>query len=182
MVKILEHMVNTLDVPVTAKIRRLATDEETVDLSQRIERAGVSMLCVHGRTVEQSKLFTGPCDWGIIKQVKEAVSIPVIANGGVSCRQDALDCLAFTKADSVMSSEALLENPKLFSEDGDKAFRSAFVSTQLTTVREYLDCIRSHKLPKPLYQVVRSHLFKMLFRFMDAPKNRDLCIYWGKAI
>lgn len=180
-VMLLEHMVKTLDVPVTAKIRRLATDEETVDLCQRIERAGVSMLCVHGRTVEQSKLFTGPCDWGIIKQVKEAVSIPVIANGGVSCRKDALDCLDFTKADAVMSSEALLENPKLFSVDGDKAFRAAFVSTQLATVREYLDSVRSYKPPKPLYQVVRSHLFKMLFRFMDAPGNRDLCMLLGKG-
>ena len=180
-VMILENMVKNLNLPVTAKIRRLSTDEETVDLCQRIERAGVSMLTVHGRTVEQSKLFTGPCDWDIIKQVKEAVSIPVIANGGVSCRQDALDCLSFTGADSVMSSEGLLENPKLFSIEGDKAFNEAFVRTQLDTVQEYLDTVRSYKLPKPLYQVVRSHLFKMLFRFLDAPNNRDLCIQMGKG-
>ena len=180
-VMLLKHMVNTLDLPVTAKIRRLATDEDTIDLCQRLEKVGVSMLTVHGRTVEQSKLFTGPCDWGVIKQVKEAVGIPVIANGGVSCRQDALDCLQFTGADSVMSSEGLLENPKLFSIEGDKAFRTSFVSTQLNTVREYLDSVRSYKPPKPLYQVVRSHLFKMLFRFMDARENRDLCIRMGKG-
>ena len=173
-VKLLQTMVNTLDIPVTAKIRRLSTDEETVDLCQRMEKIGVSMITVHGRTVEQSKLFTGPCDWGVIKQVKEAVSIPVIANGGVQCRQDALDCLDFTGADAVMSSEGLLENPKMFSIEGDEAFRERFVSAQLNTVGEYLDLVRSYKLPSPLYQVVRSHLFKMLFRFMDAPVNRDL--------
>jgi hypothetical protein len=167
-------MVNTLNIPVTAKIRRLSTDEETVDLVRRIEDVGVSMVTVHGRTVEQSKLFTGPCDWGVIKAVKEAVSIPVVANGGVQCRQDALDCLDFTGADMVMSSEALLENPKLFSVEGDIAFRETFVRAQLDTVREYLDTVRSYPLPSPLYQVVRSHLFKMLFRFMDAPSNRDL--------
>jgi hypothetical protein len=167
-------MVASLDIPVTAKIRRLSTDEETIDLCQQIEKVGVSMITVHGRTVEQSKLFTGPCDWGVIKQVKEAISIPVIANGGVQCRQDALDCLDFTGADAVMSSEGLLENPKMFSEDGDLAFRERFVSTQLSTVGEYLNLMRSYKLPSPLYQVVRSHLFKMLFRFMDAPANKDL--------
>jgi tRNA-dihydrouridine synthase len=173
-VMLLKHMVNTLNIPVTAKIRRLSTDDETVDLVRRLEDVGVSMVTVHGRTVEQSKLFTGPCDWGVIKAVKEAVSIPVVANGGVQCRQDALDCLDFTGADMVMSSEALLENPKLFSVEGDIAFRERFVRAQLDTVREYLDIVRSYQLPSPLYQVVRSHLFKMLFRFMDAPSNRDL--------
>ena len=173
-VKLLDHMVSKLEIPVTAKIRRLSTDDETIALCQRMEKVGVSMITVHGRTVEQSKLFTGPCDWGIIKQVKQAVSIPVIANGGVQCRQDALDCLEFTGADAVMSSEGLLENPKMFSAEGDEAFRTRFVSSQLKTVKEYLDMVRSHKLPSPLYQVVRSHLFKMLFRFMDAPGNSDL--------
>ncbi len=180
-VNLLDHMVSTLDIPVTAKIRRLSTDEETIDLCQRMEKVGVSMITVHGRTVEQSKLFTGPCDWGVIKSVKEAISIPVIANGGVQCRQDAIDCIAFTGADAVMSSEGLLENPKMFSMEGDAAFRERFVSTQLETVREYLDIVRSYKLPSPLYQVVRSHLFKMLFRFMDAKGNRDLCKQMGSG-
>jgi hypothetical protein len=106
--------------------------------------------------------------------VKRAVSIPVIANGGISCRDDAIRCLAETGADGVMSSEALLENPKMFSAEGDEFFRKEYVKAQLQTVDDYLGITLAHKLPRPLFQVVRSHLFKMLYRFMDAPAHIDL--------
>jgi hypothetical protein len=113
-------------------------------------------------------------DWEIIRKIKQSVSIPVIANGGVSCRADALRCLSETGADGVMSSEALLENPRLFCEKGDHFFRTDYVKAQFATVREYLDITLAHKLPRPLFQVVRSHLFKMLYRFMDSPAHLDL--------
>ena len=74
----------------------------------------------------------------------------------------------------MMSSEALLENPKLFSVVGDKHFHENYITSQLTTVREYIEIINSYPLPSPLFQVFRSHLFKMLSRFLDAPNNLDL--------
>lgn len=119
-ISVLDAMVRNLACPVTVKIRRLESDEETISLCQEIESIGVSMITVHGRTVTSSKLYTGPVDWKIIKDIKSAVSIPIIANGGVSCFSDALDCLQETGADGVMSSEALLENPKLFDIEGLK--------------------------------------------------------------
>ena len=79
-----------------------------------------------------------------------------------------------TGADGVMSSEALLGNPKMFSEEGDRRFREDFARSQLETADSFLEILQSHKLPRPLYQVVRSHLFKMLYRFSDAPNNVDL--------
>jgi len=132
------------------------------------------MITVHGRTVDESKLFTGPVDWEIIAKVKDAVQIPVVANGGIQCYADVQRCLDFTGADAVMSSEALLENPKLFSPEGDAAFHDNYIRSQLTSVREYVSLVHLHAPPRPYYQVVRSHLFRMLFRFMDAPANRDL--------
>lgn len=172
--KCLTALVQSLDVPVTAKVRRLAGDDETIALCQMIESCGVQMLTIHGRRVEENKLFTGAADWDIIKKVADALTIPVVANGGIETHTDALRCLAETGAAGVMSSEALLENPRLFTPDGELMFREDYVRTQLATAEEYLDIVTSHRLPRPLFQVVRSHLFKFLYRLVDAPRNADL--------
>ena len=73
-----------------------------------------------------------------------------------------------------MSSEGLLGNPKMFTEEGDRMFREDFARSQLQTADDFLRILQSHKLPRPLFQVVRSHLFKILYRFSDAPGNTDL--------
>lgn len=98
----------------------------------------------------------------------------MIANGGVATLADALACLAYTGADGVMSSEALLENPKLFSVEGDALFQSHYIPFQLDTVQEYRTILLSYPLPRPILQVVRSHLFKLLFRFLSGARNADL--------
>lgn len=173
-VKLLSSMVKELSCPITAKVRVLANDADTIDLCEAIESCGVSMLTVHGREVTASKLFTGPANWEIICKIKSKLNIPVVANGGVSCYADALRCLEATGADGVMSSEALLENPKLFSEEGDYLFRTDYARFQLQTVREFLDVVRCYPLPRPLHAVIRGHLFKMLHRFLLGENNKDL--------
>ena len=69
---------------------------------------------VHGRTISSKKTTQGAPNWDIIRKVKNAVSIPVVANGGVETGADAERLLEETGADAVMSSEGLLENPGLF--------------------------------------------------------------------
>ena len=108
----------TLTLPLTPNPLFLC-ETATLDLCRAIEATGVSMLTVHGRTVESNKLFVGSTNWEIIRQIKQTVSIPVIANGGIANYSDAIRCLHETGCDGVMSSEALLENPKLFSLEGD---------------------------------------------------------------
>lgn len=173
-IKVLTAMVKGLDCPITAKIRRLASDEATIELCHRIESAGVQLLTIHGRTVDNSKLYIGPCDWDIIKKVKQSINIPVIANGGIASRADAIRCLEYTGADGVMSSEALLENPKLFSIDGDEQFTENYVRSQLDVASQYVNIVTSHKAPKSIFANVRGHLFKILFRFINMESNSDL--------
>lgn len=83
-------------------------------LAKAIEEAGCSMLTVHGRTREHKKNDTGPANWYIIKRVKETLSIPVIANGGLATFEDCIKCMEYTGCDGVMSSESILEYPALF--------------------------------------------------------------------
>jgi tRNA-dihydrouridine synthase len=75
----------------------------------KIEQAGASLISVHGRTREHLKMRTGRCNLQIIKRIKEAVSIPVIANGGIANFDDIETVLRATGADGVMTSESILE-------------------------------------------------------------------------
>lgn len=107
---IVEQLVRQLEVPVSVKIRKLPSDLDTVSLCRDLESCGAAALTVHGRTKEQNKQYVGAADWSIIRKIKEALTIPVIANGGIGCYDDLSKCAETTRVDGVMSSEAILEN------------------------------------------------------------------------
>ena len=90
------------------QVRLLPSVDASVALCRRMQEAGASALCVHGRTKEQNKHRSGPADWAAIARIVEALDIPVIANGGIATADDVAECLARTGAAAVMSSEALL--------------------------------------------------------------------------
>jgi nifR3 family TIM-barrel protein len=104
-------VVDAVDKPVTVKMRIGWDDEHVyaVENAQMVERAGGSAVSVHGRTREQ--LYTGTANWDIIKDVKEAVSIPVIGNGDVFSPEDAKRMLEKTGVDGVMIGRGALGNP-----------------------------------------------------------------------
>ncbi|EOD13099.1 hypothetical protein EMIHUDRAFT_437158 [Emiliania huxleyi CCMP1516] len=157
-VSLVRALAEGLDVPVTAKVRLLPSVDASVALCRRMQEAGASALCVHGRTKEQNKHRSGPADWAAIARIVEALDIPVIANGGIATADDVAECLARTGAAAVMSSEALLENPALFCANVDPD--SGAYLDQPELARRYLRVCR--QLPPPTLGHVRSHLFKLL--------------------
>ena len=113
-VAILNAVVAAVDIPVTLKIRTgwSQKNRNAVTIARHAEEAGIAMLVVHGRTGEQG--FRGDAEYETIACVKDAVGIPVIANGDIDSPEKAESILKMTKADGVMIGRASYGNPWLF--------------------------------------------------------------------
>ena len=114
--RIVRECVDAQTLPVTVKIRA-GWDENSinaVEIAKICEYNGASMICVHGRT--RSEMYISNVRRDIIKAVKDNVKIPVFANGGIMCANDAVSMLSETGADGVMIARGAMGNPWIFEE------------------------------------------------------------------
>jgi len=113
---IVYNVCQNVSKPVTVKIRS-GWDHNSinaVEIAKLIEKAGAKAIAIHGRT--RSQMYSGQADWNIIKQVKDAVKIPVIGNGDVKSALDAKKMLDETGCDAVMIARGSLGNPWIFEQ------------------------------------------------------------------
>lgn len=114
--QIISACVNATDKPITVKFR-IGFDEDeniAVDFAKMCEKAGAAAITVHGRTTKQG--YSGIVNYEAIKQVKQAVNIPVFANGNCETREDYENILKITGADGIMIGRASLGSPEIFEE------------------------------------------------------------------
>ena len=114
--RIIEAVVKAVNTPVTIKIRK-GWDKGNVNavpFAKMAEAAGVSAIAVHGRT--RTQMYSGKADWDIIRDVKQAVRVPVIANGDVFSAENAVKILEYTGADMAMIARGAMGDPWLFEQ------------------------------------------------------------------
>lgn len=134
--KIISGMVSRFDLPITAKIR-LGWDDKSrnyMEIARIIEGCGGSLVAVHGRTREQH--YNGVASWEPIREIKQALKIPVIANGDIRTVEDIQHVLELTGCEGVMIGRAALGNPWLFSEID---YNTISFDQTVTTVVRHLD-------------------------------------------
>jgi len=160
--EIIERTVNSVAVPVTLKMR-LGWDERTrnaAELAREAEALGVRMVTVHGRT--RCQFYRGKADWRLIGEVKDAVSIPVIANGDVTGCDDAAEIRRQSGADGVMIGRACYGKPWLagqvarFLATGERR-ADPDLSTRQALVLEHFDGMIDHHGPILGVRCFRKH-------------------------
>jgi tRNA-dihydrouridine synthase B len=136
--EIARRVVGAVRVPVTAKIRLgwSATERNAPLAARRLEDAGISAICVHARTREQ--VHSGPVDLAALAETCQAVRVPVVGNGGIRCREDALTMLASTGCARVAVGQASRGNPWIFSEIRGTGSRPG-LDERVATCRRHLE-------------------------------------------
>ena len=166
-------------VPVTVKIRK-GWDEDhvnAVEFAVAMEEAGADAVTVHGRT--RNQMYSGKSDMNIIKEVKNAVSIPVIGNGDIASLDDALRMYDYTGCDLVMIGRATYGNPWIFKEIDSyfegKPFTPPDLETRLETMLYHLRLAMSDKPEHIAIQEARKHFAWYLTGMYGAASFRARC-------
>ena len=160
--EIVKAVVNAVNIPVTVKIRSGWDNNHinAVEVAKICEEAGASAICVHSRTRSQG--YSGKADWNIIKEVKEAVEIPVIGNGDVKTPEDVKIMLDETGCDAVMIGRGLLGNPWLIKNSllllADKDYKLPSKNEKIKMCIKHLEYLKETKCEKLAILEIRSHL------------------------
>ena len=174
---IVKTVVDGVDVPITVKTRIGWDDNEIniLDFARRMEDMGAAMLTLHARTRAQG--YNGKARWEWIAKVKQALSIPVIANGDIFSVEAAIECLSISRADGVMCSRGTLGYPFLvgeidyFLKTGETLPPPSLIE-KLECAKEHLQGLWEYKGQRGIYQS-RKHLAWYCKNFPGAAELRD---------
>ena len=143
-VELVKRISSAVKIPVSVKTRIGWSDKDKniKEFLLRLQDAGANMFTIHGRTREQG--FNGKADWKFIRELKEELEIPVIANGDIFNVKDAIECLKITKADGIMIGRGVLGSPWIIGEidsalKGLKNFKKPTTEEKLHLIIEHID-------------------------------------------
>lgn len=160
--RILDAVVNAVNVPVTLKIRTGWDPENRncLEIARIAEQSGISALTIHGRT--RQCLFEGEAEYDSIKMVKQSVSIPIIANGDITSPEKAKYVLDYTQADAVMIGRGSFGRPWLFTEVNDFLENGCSSNSSLDEKCElmlkHIDDLHHFYGEQKGYRIARKHL------------------------
>ena len=161
--QLLTGMVKAVKKPVTVKIRKGFDDDHinAVEIAKIAESCGVAAIAVHGRT--RAQYYSGKADWDIIRQVKEAVSIPVIGNGDVDSPMRAKELIDQTGCDGVMIGRAAQGNPWIFRDtvhylETGELLPSPSQEEKKAVILRHASLLQEHKGEYTAVREMRKHL------------------------
>tara|TARA_B100001029_G_C15053611_1_gene452643 strand:+ start:964 stop:1971 length:1008 start_codon:yes stop_codon:yes gene_type:complete len=159
-------------IPVTVKMRigYDSTKLVSTEAAERLEKIGVSAITLHPRTTKQA--FTGKADWSYIKEMKEAVSIPIIGNGDINSPNDAIRMFDETGCDAVMIARGSLGNPWIFREIQNiingKPVNKITTNDRLDICKYHLELLRKNKNPNLALNLTKKHFSWYIKGFNNA--------------